>query len=206
MQQKNTNKAIKQESAAHSVRKLAVRISGLAVVTLVLAGMVVLGYFAYWDHRELNSLSANRTANLIVDAAEGLHQPMPVDVQTSRYVVPQQRLALPMDSNRMSPEYGLDTFDDGHIVVRVVAQIGYGEAKSKLLTSNDVKTAFSYVPELRACLRGYTLSVDKADSTLGKSLFTKSLNDGRTLHAYIDSGCGARDSSFEQYLQQINSY
>ena len=147
---------------------------------------------------------------MILDAAEGLRKPVPVDAQSGQVYIHEVHLTLPEQGNRTQalysyskPENPGDFIEELNIVDVSAVRI----AKPELNNAQNTDQLFAALPKFQACNRGYFLTFKPAPSYEDAPLiFSKKLKDGRTLYVSKENTCSTNSGTFVTYLKQIESY
>lgn len=179
-------------------------ITGLLVVTVLIGAFFIQGM--WWQQQVEGN---GKITTLILQAAEGLNAPAPIDAKTGKVYIPQAKLVLPARTSTAGSElhYRYSSAQDGQPEeLAIVNEYGFRQARTEMISAMNLEDTFTEVPALQACLRGYQIYFAPIADTKNPLTFSKKLGDGRTVYVYLDSGCKQRNPDFEAYLKQIDSY
>ncbi len=193
-------KTVTNKSKKQSVRNRLVRLSLVSIVVLTILNTVAI-YFIWRSDAKRND---GAIGTLIINAVEGLNQPVVTEPISGMVYMPPSRYVLPTaesDVGRIVYRYSEATADYP-AELNVASWSDMLSDKTKIITSNTVDEVLSYVPHLQACARGVRI-VDNLDSD-GKPVATKKLNNGQTLYFYEEEDCN--NPELLRYVQQIESY
>ncbi len=180
-------------------------------VVLFLLGIIVVveGFLIIWIWKAQTVQSNNKITTLILQAAEGLNSPVPIDATTGKYYIPQAHLVLPIKTYVVGTELEYrysPVQDDLAEELAIPNSYGFMRARTIMINAQNLKDTFDSVPTLQSCARGYYLLIGADDTGRGRLIFSKKLFDGRQLYVRLDNGCTDRNDDFENYLKQIESY
>jgi len=199
-----TKKKSNKQSSSISWRNVLV----ISLAVVVGLGVVAQICFNRYVLRELNNGQPS-IRTMLSDALVALNRPATVDGPTGKVYLPEAKLVLPA----YTPTVGelLYTYAppvdsvQAHLTLttRAVAARTVGALKN----TPSLDEALTKLPEAQACSRQFLLSFEKLSSwTDYEELFTKTLQDGRTLHVAVANECKAGSEALREYLRDAESY
>lgn len=180
----------------------------LIIITVVLAllalAVIANGAATTYLLRQNELHDTQRLAALIVDGAEGMTRPIPIDVAGKHYI-PMAKLTLPAPGHELGEvHYGYYPNEDAvGDEVRLVSKNAVRAARSTLQSINsNVESVFDAVPKLQSCARGIHITFKPVHGQ--KAEATKVLANGKTAHFYVEDLC--RNTELLEFARQIESY
>lgn len=184
-------------------KKVFLKITIPAAVALV----VIISVAAYALYKPVvDNPSGLREA--LIRGSRDSHVAAPIDAKTGDTYFPEMKLYVPRGEEPIAEfTYRYYASDDEwpawlSVTTRVVAS----QAEAELYQVIDAKKMFEKVPYMQACQRGLTLTVQPLPRLDGEKLHhQKTLQDGRALYVYADTGCPMLREVVGQ-IERINSY
>lgn len=194
-------------------------LSNKVLVTLLLAtallAIVQLAFNVYvWKY--VVNRDDGRMASLVIDAIDNLGSPVPVDAQTGKRYIAEERLVLPAatpDAQRLT--YIYDAVSEGHpaeltlttpALTATPRNVIRNVAATKVSANEGANRVFELVPTLQACSRGVHVVFGELDTEGLNHEGSKTLADGRTVNFYSESECSGDMAPLVGYLKQVESY
>lgn len=195
--------------ASHNNSKLR-KIAKVSVVVLATFTIGVLGFYVNFLRSENVHLETAHLANMVMDAAQNLQTPLPIDAQSGRVYIYEGRLTLPAQGPDTMMNYRYDKpsqSGDYDEEMRLTDVATFRTSTSGVRNAQTLDQLFSAIPHMQACGRGYrVLFKPNYDTESGPMLFSKKLKDGRTIYVYLEKDCDQSKSRIEPYIRQIESY
>jgi len=143
---------------------------------------------------------------LIIKADENVNHPMAMDPTTGNLYIPELKLEMPAlneNENLGSLVYSSYFISTENSELQIASTSDINLAASPVQNAmSDLNALMNGVPKLQACTRGIQIYFsNQSGQTLA---YKKTLNDGRTLYFYTNSGC--IDNNLLRFTEQINSY
>ncbi|HUD81635.1 MAG TPA: hypothetical protein VMR08_03390 [Patescibacteria group bacterium] len=189
------------------VRKHRLIIVVFAIIVLVIG--INIGFTAYYVNRQNNKLSDLYVPKISYDLVRALNQlsvPLVVSPTNGELYIPEAHLVLPLPPKNLTHfgySYASLPFPPGtEIEINSLTELE--EAESAILNSASLQGVYNSVPKAQSCARGVQIYYQSQPESGQKPFYTKVLTDKRTLYFYQDNLC--EDSSFTDYIEQINSY
>ena len=185
-------------------------IAKLLIVSLVILSLGALGFYVNFLRRDNAQLQTAHLGNMIMDAAQNLRQPLPIDAQTGKVYIYEVKLMLPAQGPDTKMEYSYDkpiNPTDYDEELRLTDVASYRSSSAGIRNAQTLGQLFAAAPHFQACNRGYLVRFkpNYATETV-PLLFTKKIKDGRTVYVYLENECQDSKSRIEPYLKQIDSY
>lgn len=145
------------------------------------------------------------TAQLLIDAAEGINSDLPIEAKTGTVFINNAGLtlpAVPSDLGKVTYSY-LAGGEDFEPILRLARKDDINNAKSSLHNAAAARDDFfDKVPRLQACVRGVSIAYDKNDVQLAAG--SKVLSNGKTIYFSTEPLCPSED--LLRYAKEVDSY
>lgn len=177
----------------------------IAITPILLIAMA--GYTVYLS-MIVNDLrnSSSVIGRVIVDAIYALNEDIPIDPLTGDRYMYEVKLRLPPEVPEIGDLVYRFEYDSQPSELTLASKSLINQQKAKVLGGDGVEYTLSQVPALQSCARGIKIYFQEYSEFIGTKLFEKTLQDGRTIHAYQEDGCTTGSEQFAEYIKQLESY
>jgi len=183
----------------------------VAVGVIVLALIIVGAFFgiqkAHYYNAVANQSNIVATRELVLLGVRSLKKDAPVEPRTGDIYFPESRLYLPNPGNIL----GITYLDDSGDVTNSYGGLSVGtypvRGTEKLYTASNINELFAAIPKLQSCSRGIKLLYEQvpAEDTVNELKHTVQLNNGKTLHIYLENSCPELSETADLF-KNIKSY
>lgn len=178
------------------------------LITVLLGAVIVLAYLLAHVNYKVNQLAPSTISRLIVDAVEQFGRDLNADPKTGVVYFYEARLTLPpVPDTGPALRYSYTKAAEGQpLEIKIIDRSTLGISRAQVLAAQSHEAVFNNVPKLQSCARGYLLTTEKITTDGLTEVFTKQLQDGRTIYAYTEQMCLENKDIILPYIQQIQSY
>jgi hypothetical protein len=182
----------------------------LVVSLAVIVGVAVAAQICFDRYllREMHS-GQPHIRTLLADALVALNRPAVVDGPTGKVYLSEAKLVLPAYTPTVTDLLYAYTppMDGTKEELTLTTRSATARTVGAIKNTPNLDDALERLSEAQACNRQFRLTFAADDSwTYYEESFTKQLQDGRTLHAYIAKDCKVGSEGLREYLRDIESY